>query len=75
MTHNVTLEPKAYRTRVWCDGKYIGSLFRECLSGELRGYIAKWQEGEAKIEPALFKTRKGAVDYLIECAEAQGRLA
>lgn len=75
MKRNVQLEPKAYRTRVWCDGQYIGSLFRHCVDGKLGGYWAAWQEGEQKIDRLLFATRKGGVDYLIESAEAQGRLA
>jgi hypothetical protein len=75
MTHNVTLEPKAYRTRVWCDGVYLGSLFRNYADGKLGGYWAAWQEGDRKIDRLLFATRKGGVDYLIESAEALGRLA
>ena len=75
MTHNVTLEPKAYRTRVWFDGTYVGSLFRQCADGKLGGYWAAWAEGDRKIDTLLFSTRKGAVDYLIESAESLGRLA
>ena len=75
MKHNVTLEPKAYRTRVWCDGVYIGSLFRQCADGKLGGYRAAWAEGDRKIDDLVFANRKGAVDYLIESAESLGRLA
>jgi hypothetical protein len=72
---DVTLEPKAYRTRVWCDGVYVGSLFRNCVDGKLGGYWATWQEGEQRIERRLFSSRKDAVAYLTVSAEVKGRLS
>jgi hypothetical protein len=59
----VQVERHNYRTRVYAQHEYIGSLM-----GRAGAYRAGWMRGEDSIPDGFFKTRKSAVAYLIDKA-------